>query len=214
MRCCTEHAVVSSLPAAAGAGSRGGGGASARRPRSRRRRSCGSATSRDPSTRGPRASAVPCPGAAQTAAMGRGTCVSCEKALKKGPPIQSLYRWDLRGGARRARGPGAPGGAGGGAGSDPRLPLRETRARPRAPERRVCEGVGCGAGCGTRCGPPTPARPREGTRRSLVAAPAVAQYPGGGRHKLLLAAHERPAPREGSGRRRGAPLQRPNPTHC
>jgi hypothetical protein len=30
-----------------------------------------------------------------------------------------------------------------------------------------------------------PPRPREGTRRSLVAAPAVAQYPGGGRHANL-----------------------------
>ena len=37
---------------------------------------------------------------------------------------------------------------------------------------------------------------------------------GGCRHKPLLAAHERPAPREGSGRRRGALFGAPNPTHC
>ena len=99
--------------------------------------------------------------------------------------------------------------AGGGAGSDARLPLRETRARPRAPERLVCEGVGCGAGCGTRCGAPAPPRPREGTRRSLVAAPAVAQYPGGGRHEPLLAPSRAP----GAARRRRSTSHRsPAPT--
>ena len=88
--------------------------------------------------------------------MGRGTCVSCEKALKKGPPIQSLYRWDLRGGARRARARCARR-AGGGAGRDARLPLREAQrvqGLGRARRRSTC----CGAGWGTSCG----ARAREG----------------------------------------------------
>ena len=35
-------------------------------------------------------------------------------------------------------------------------PFARDSARPRAPERLVCEGVGCGAGCGTRCGAPAP----------------------------------------------------------
>ena len=82
-------------------------------------------------------------------------------------------------------------------------PFARDSARPRAPERLVCEGVGCGAGCGTRCGPPTPpaaargdaplARGRTGGgsvsgRRSVQAAPrrsrAPAQRGGGGRRLI------------------------------
>ena len=155
-----------------------------------------------------RASAAPCSGrGTQNCRQRRYASELPPSTYSKSWKVGFARRSEARARARCARW------AGGGAGSDARLPLRETRARPRAPERLVCEGVGCGAGCGTRCGALTPARPREGTRRSLVAAPAVAQYPGGGPHKPLLAARARPVPREGGGRRLIAP-QRPLPTHC
>ena len=84
---------------------------------------------------------------------------------------------------------------------------RVARNRPPPARRSLRRWVGHTV----RSARPAAAR---GDAPSLVAAPAVAQYPGGGRHKPLLAARARPAPREGGGRRRGAPLQRPNPTHC
>ena len=93
-------------------------------------------------------------------------------------------------------------------------PFARDSARPRAPERLVCEGVGCGAGCGTRCGAPAPRGRARGAPPPLVAAPEVAQYPGGGRHKPLLAPSRVPG---AAGRRRSTSQRRapaPNRTHC
>ena len=146
-------------------------------------------------------------GAAHKTAAKGGTRQSCPP-----PPIPNLGRWDSRGGARRARGPGALGGRAGGAGGDARLPLRETRRvqglRNGSSAKASVAALGAAHGADR---PPTP-RPREGTRRSLVAAPAVAQYPGGGRYKLLLADRERP--RSGEAGVDVSSLPSALPTHC
>ena len=55
----------------------------------------------------------------------------------------------------------------------------------------------------------------RGDAPSLVVAPAVAQYPGGGRHKPLLAARARPAPHEtqlSTSHRSPAPTAHPLPS--
>jgi len=133
----------------------------------------------------------------KTAAKG-GTRQSC-------PPLHlfQILEGGIREAERGARAGPVRSVGGRGCGGRRSPPFARDPARPRAPERLVCEGVGCGAGCGTRCGPPTHpaaargdaplARGRTGGgsvsgRRSVQAAPrrsrAPAQRGGGGRRLI------------------------------
>ena len=95
-------------------------------------------------------------------------------------------------------------------------PFARDSARPRAPERLVCEGVGCGAGCGTRCGPPPPPPPAA----ARGDAPLARGRAGGGSISGGRSAQAVPAPlvrARAAGRQRSTSrraLRRPNPTHC
>ena len=161
MRCCTEPAVVSSLPALCGC-------------RQSRRWWCISAAPslktasqlrqrHFPRPKHSRSSRERCPmpGRGTNCRHGEGHARQLREALKRA----HLYKVCIGGICAAERGARAGpvrsvGGRGCGERRSP--PFARDSARPRAPERLVCEGVGCGAGCGTRCGAPAPARPREG----------------------------------------------------
>jgi len=94
--------------------------------------------------RRPRASAVPCPGAAQNCRRG-GTR---QLRPKGSPKVATLH---LRGGAGARAGPVRPAGVRW-CGGVPHLPLREAQARRGGLGTARLRSVRCGAGCGTRCG--------------------------------------------------------------